>query len=209
MYHTLLGADGFRQGMDLYFERHDGQAVTCDDFRAAMADANGADLEQFERWYSQAGTPLVEASGEWDAERAVPPDAAPVVPRDRYATTPRAAAAHAGRVGLLDSATGADAAAASRRRRVGRDADAPGARAARGRAALRVPGRRRAPRGLAAARLLGSRPLALRARTRRARLPDGARQRRLQPLGGGSTLRDRRAAAHGQRHRDRRTARPR
>jgi hypothetical protein len=40
MYHTLLGADGFRKGMDLYFERHDGSAVTCDDFRAAMADAN-------------------------------------------------------------------------------------------------------------------------------------------------------------------------
>ncbi len=57
MYHTLLGAEGFRKGMDLYFERHDGQAVTCDDFRAAMADATGADLDQFERWYLQAGTP--------------------------------------------------------------------------------------------------------------------------------------------------------
>jgi aminopeptidase N len=60
MYQTLLGRDGFRKGMDLYFERHDGQAVTCDDFRAAMADANGRDLTQFERWYSQAGTPLVK-----------------------------------------------------------------------------------------------------------------------------------------------------
>ncbi len=67
LYHTLLGAEGFRRGMDLYFERHDGQAVTCDDFRAAMADANGADLRHFERWYSQAGTPCVEASGSWDA----------------------------------------------------------------------------------------------------------------------------------------------
>ncbi|MGE8358087.1 MAG: aminopeptidase N, partial [Microvirgula sp.] len=47
MYHTLFGEDGFRRGMDLYFKRHDGQAVTCDDFRAAMADANGADLTQF------------------------------------------------------------------------------------------------------------------------------------------------------------------
>ena len=46
--------------MDLYFQRHDGQAVTCDDFRAAMADANGVDLAQFARWYSQAGTPVVE-----------------------------------------------------------------------------------------------------------------------------------------------------
>jgi aminopeptidase N len=68
MLHTLLGADGFRRGMDLYFERHDGQAVTCDEFRAAMADANGVDLEQFGRWYAQAGTPQVEAAGSWDEQ---------------------------------------------------------------------------------------------------------------------------------------------
>ncbi|MTV41354.1 aminopeptidase N [Duganella radicis] len=67
MYQTLLGRDGFRKGMDLYFERHDGQAVTCDDFRAAMADANGRDLTQFERWYSQAGTPVVTARTRYDA----------------------------------------------------------------------------------------------------------------------------------------------
>ena len=69
MYQTLLGRDGFRKGMDLYFKRHDGQAVTCNDFRAAMADANGRDLSQFERWYSQAGTPLVQASADYDAKR--------------------------------------------------------------------------------------------------------------------------------------------
>jgi aminopeptidase N len=53
MYEMFLGIDGFRKGMDLYFERHDGKAVTCDDFRAAMADANGiADgFAQFEEWY--------------------------------------------------------------------------------------------------------------------------------------------------------------
>jgi aminopeptidase N len=67
MYQTLLGRDGFRRGMDLYFRRHDGQAVTCDDFRAAMADANGADLDQFGRWYSQAGTPVLETRGMYDA----------------------------------------------------------------------------------------------------------------------------------------------
>jgi aminopeptidase N len=67
MYQTLLGRDGFRKGMDLYFARHDGQAVECDDFRAAMADANGRDLTQFERWYSQAGTPVVTASTRYDA----------------------------------------------------------------------------------------------------------------------------------------------
>ena len=66
MYERLLGRDGFRKGMDLYFERHDGEAVTCDDFLAAMADANGADLSRFKRWYSQAGTPRVTASGAWD-----------------------------------------------------------------------------------------------------------------------------------------------
>src|SRR4029078_6943550 len=64
----MLGKEGFRQGMDLYFERHDGQAVTCDDFRAAMGDANGVDLSQFERWYSQGGAPVVDCSGEYDAE---------------------------------------------------------------------------------------------------------------------------------------------
>ena len=66
MYQTLLGEDGFRKGMDLYFQRHDGQAVTCDDFLAAMADANGADLEQFKLWYSQAGTPEIHVAGSYD-----------------------------------------------------------------------------------------------------------------------------------------------
>nr|WP_315253437.1 aminopeptidase N [uncultured Duganella sp.] len=69
MYQTLLGRDGFRKGMDLYFERHDGQAVTCDDFRAAMADANQRDLTQFERWYSQAGTPVITARTRYDTAK--------------------------------------------------------------------------------------------------------------------------------------------
>ncbi|MDK4579512.1 DUF3458 domain-containing protein, partial [Kingella kingae] len=63
MYHTFLGEDGFQKGMKLYFERHDGQAVTCDDFRNAMADANGVDFSQFTLWYSQAGTPTLDVSG--------------------------------------------------------------------------------------------------------------------------------------------------
>lgn len=63
MYHTLFGEEGFQKGMKLYFQRHDGQAVTCDDFRAAMADANGINLDQFALWYSQAGTPVLEAEG--------------------------------------------------------------------------------------------------------------------------------------------------
>ncbi|MEQ8659320.1 MAG: aminopeptidase N, partial [Gammaproteobacteria bacterium] len=68
MIHTLLGPTRFRQGMDLYFERHDGEAVCTEDFVAAMADASGVDLEQFKHWYVQAGTPVVEARGEYDAE---------------------------------------------------------------------------------------------------------------------------------------------
>jgi aminopeptidase N len=63
LYHTLLGRDGFRRGMDLYFQRHDGQAVTCDDFRAAMADANGRDLTRMEEWYRQPGTPRLTVHG--------------------------------------------------------------------------------------------------------------------------------------------------
>ena len=69
MIHTLLGAEGFRRGSDLYFERHDGQAVTCDDFIKAMEDANGADLSQFKRWYSQAGTPRLAVTEHYDAQQ--------------------------------------------------------------------------------------------------------------------------------------------
>lgn len=67
MLRTLLGPEKFRSGMDLYFDRHDGQAVTVDDFVAAMADAGGMDLDQFSRWYSQSGTPLLGVSGSFNA----------------------------------------------------------------------------------------------------------------------------------------------
>ncbi|KAL2902772.1 Puromycin-sensitive aminopeptidase, partial [Bienertia sinuspersici] len=69
MYKTLLGSQGFRKGMDLYFERHDGQAVTCEDFYAAMKDANNADFANFLLWYSQAGTPIVKVTSSYDAEK--------------------------------------------------------------------------------------------------------------------------------------------
>ncbi|WP_339879903.1 aminopeptidase N [Pseudidiomarina gelatinasegens] len=68
MLHTLLGEKGFQAGMKLYVQRHDGQAVTCDDFVAAMADANDTDLGLFQRWYSQAGTPTVKVSQRYDAK---------------------------------------------------------------------------------------------------------------------------------------------
>jgi aminopeptidase N len=67
MIYTLLGQPKFRAGMDLYFERHDGQAVTCEDFVSAMQDASGVDLTQFRRWYSHAGTPTLTAHGSYDA----------------------------------------------------------------------------------------------------------------------------------------------
>lgn len=68
MYKTLLGSQGFRKGMDLYFKRHDGQAVTCEDFFAALRDANGADFANFLLWYSQAGTPRVKVTSSYNAE---------------------------------------------------------------------------------------------------------------------------------------------
>uniref|UniRef100_A0A166FA84 Peptidase M1 alanyl aminopeptidase C-terminal domain-containing protein n=2 Tax=Daucus carota subsp. sativus TaxID=79200 RepID=A0A166FA84_DAUCS len=68
MYKTLLGTQGFRKGMDLYFKRHDGQAVTCEDFYAAMRDANDADFSNFLMWYSQAGTPNLRVSSNYNAE---------------------------------------------------------------------------------------------------------------------------------------------
>ncbi|MCB4768891.1 aminopeptidase N [Ancylobacter sp. Lp-2] len=82
MLKTLLGPDGFRNGMDLYFERHDGEAATIEDFLACFADATGTDLGHFALWYAQAGTPQLTVTGEWnpaeksyrlDVEQSVPP----------------------------------------------------------------------------------------------------------------------------------------
>ena len=67
MIQTLVGPTAFRAGMDEYFRRHDGQAVTCDDFVAAMEAASGRDLGQFRRWYRQAGTPVLAVEGRYDA----------------------------------------------------------------------------------------------------------------------------------------------
>ena len=69
MIRTLVGPEGFRRGTDLYFERHDGEAVTTEDFVKAMEDANGIDLSQFQRWYRQAGTPQVAVRGDYDAAK--------------------------------------------------------------------------------------------------------------------------------------------
>jgi len=71
MMHTMLGEDDFRQGSDLYFDRNDGTAATCEDFVRAMEDANGADFSDFRRWYSQAGTPRLKATLTHDAGTAL------------------------------------------------------------------------------------------------------------------------------------------
>ena len=68
MLHTLLGEENFQKGMQLYFERHDGSAATCDDFVQAMEDASNVDLSHFRRWYSQAGTPVVTVHDDYDPE---------------------------------------------------------------------------------------------------------------------------------------------
>jgi len=70
MMRTILGEEAFRKGSDLYFSRHDGEAVTCEDFVTAMEDASGVDLQQFRLWYSQAGTPAVAATLEHDPSSA-------------------------------------------------------------------------------------------------------------------------------------------
>ncbi len=69
MFHTLLGPETYRQATDLYFDRFDGQAVTCDDWAQCMEDVSGLDLEQFKFWYTQAGTPEVNAKTSYDEEK--------------------------------------------------------------------------------------------------------------------------------------------
>src|SRR5690349_20138217 len=71
MQHTLLGEEKFQKGMRLYFKRHDGEAVTTDDFVAAMQDASGVDLSQFKRWYDVPGTPVLDCSGAFEGNRFV------------------------------------------------------------------------------------------------------------------------------------------
>ncbi|RVT43634.1 aminopeptidase N [Sphingobium algorifonticola] len=110
MMHTLLGPERFRAGSDLYFDRHDGQAATCEDFVKAMEDGGGIDLTQFRLWYSQAGTPRINATLTHDAatgeailtlSQAVPPtpgqpDKKPMAMPIRIALFDRASARHHG-----------------------------------------------------------------------------------------------------------------
>jgi len=103
MLHTLLGAETFRKGSDLYFDRHDGTAATCEDFVRAMEEASGIDLTQFRNWYSVAGTPKIKATIEGDKlvlEQSVP---------DTPGQTDKPAMAIPLKLALFDRATGTHA----------------------------------------------------------------------------------------------------
>uniref|UniRef100_A0A7S0I8S7 Uncharacterized protein n=1 Tax=Micromonas pusilla TaxID=38833 RepID=A0A7S0I8S7_MICPS len=112
MYETLLGKDGFRKGMDLYFERHDGQAVTTDDFFQAMSDANpGCDIGKLKNWYSQAGTPTVTCERAYDAgAKTYSLTLTQVLPKtpDTGGDQPKVAQLIPVKVGLVDAKTGKD-----------------------------------------------------------------------------------------------------
>lgn len=103
MLHTLLGPELFRKGSDLYFSRHDGQAVTTDDFVKAMAEVSGRDMSVFLNWYTQAGTPVVEANGDYDAKaktyRLTLRQSCPATPESRHKAPFHIPVA----VGLLDA----------------------------------------------------------------------------------------------------------
>ena len=177
MIHTLIGKDGFRRGMDLYFQRHDGQAVTTDDFVAAMADASGVDLDQFKRWYDQAGTPVVRIRRRIRCVRAhLYADAPPVLAAHARAEG-EAAVAHPVRASGWSSArTG------TCRCRLGGEGPATSTERVLSlterRAALRVRGRARAPGAVAAAGILGAgRSLKYDYSDSRAGAADGPRQR--------------------------------
>ncbi|MFG0262537.1 MAG: aminopeptidase N, partial [Novipirellula sp. JB048] len=127
MYHTILGKEGFRRGMELYFQRHDNTAVTCDDFRAAMADANDVNLDRFDRWYSQAGTPELHVHEAWDADRGefslTLTQSYPPLPGGNPGTTDRQPVPLPVRVGLLDGQSGAELSAHARLLRLETESD--------------------------------------------------------------------------------------
>ena len=193
MIHTLIGKDAFRRGMDLYFRRHDGQAVTTDDFVAAMADASGVNLTQFKRWYDQAGTPVVDATGDYDAaartytltlKQHTPPT--PGQKEKRPLHIPFA-------VGLVGPDGARPAATARRRGAACWKRARPVAHA--GGAALRIRERAVASGAVIAARILRTRGAEARLQRRRARAPHGPRLGRFQPLGSRPASRDQHHAA--------------
>ena len=144
MIHTVLGPEKFRAGTDLYFDRHDGQAATCDDFVKAMEDASGVDLSAFKIWYSQAGTPKVTARLEHDPEART----ADASPRPDRAADPRPARQEA------DAAAAPDRADRRRQRRRDRARAADPARQQQAKHSLRQ--RRRAAPAVDQPRFFGA-----------------------------------------------------
>jgi aminopeptidase N len=180
MIETLIGRDNFRKGMDLYFARHDGQAVTCEDFVAAMQDASNTDLTQFRRWYARAGTPRLKAEGSYDpaAKRytltltqSLAPTAYEARLREAGIATDDGPLHIPVAVGLVLP----DGSDAFPTRVLSLTAAEP---------ELCLRGHFAAAGGLGPARLLGARASRFRPDRRRAGPPDGARLRPLQPLGG-------------------------
>ena len=192
MIKTLIGPQLFRKGMDLYFERHDGEAATIEQFVQCFADASGRDFKQFMRWYSQAGTPEIAATGRYDATRqdlsARPRanDAADAGPADQRADG-GAARHRPRRQGRRP--------AAQARRRAGAGARRAGARQAG--AELHLHRRCRAAGALDQPRLLGADQARRQAHLRRSARARRARQRSVQPLAGGADARHQ--PAHRQR----------
>ncbi len=146
MIHTLLGPERFRRGTDLYFQRHDGAAVTTEDFVRAMEEANGFDLGQFRRWYSQAGTPVIAVTTRFEnGTLDVSIDAA--LSADAGATE-QGAVPHSGCASVCSTGTVSELlgrAGSLRDRRVGRDSRAPRRKSARRRHADRSRDRTDAP----------------------------------------------------------------
>ena len=187
---TILGRDGFRQGMDLYFERHDGEAATVEEFVTCFEDASGADLSQFRLWYSQAGTPELVANLRYDkdkktadleVEQILPADAGRS--RTRSRCTSRSGSACSAPTATRSISSSTTAKSCHRRRRV-----AVTKRAADASASPMCP---RAPvpsllRGFSA-------PVnvTIDLPDDDARVPDGQRQRSVQPLAGRQQLRRR------------------
>jgi hypothetical protein len=211
MMQALVGRDGFAKGMKLYFERHDGQAVTCDDFAQAIADANPHSdlarlLPQFKRWYSQSGTPKVTARGRYDAPSRTYTLGIEQAPTSASGTTHEPFV-----IPLAMGLVGRDGRALPLRL----EDEPPSATTSTSRVLVLDEPRSfytfvdvdQPPVHFAAARLLGAdRPRRRSRRCRPARSP-APRQRRLQPLGGGPAARDPAPARGRPRRRRRRCAR--
>jgi hypothetical protein len=158
-----------RRALDLYFDRHDGQACTIEDWLKVFEDATGRDLSQFKRWYEQAGTPRVRVTEDWEGG-PLPPDAAPVRAADA-----RPAEEAPMTIPLALGLIGANGQEVAPTQVVVWTTTGNHARVRRA---------RRAPGSLAPARLLGPRGAGARARARRARASSGARHRSLRAVGG-------------------------